>query len=80
MVLALQEAAILIENVIGCVAGQALEGGVDVDEDAVVSFLLGNDDAVVGRLDHQLQEFCVDHGASSKWLRMLMRSLACMQL
>ncbi|MNJ63925.1 hypothetical protein D3C77_598540 [compost metagenome] len=52
VVLALEEAAILIEDVVRGVAGEALEGRVGVDQDAVVAFLLGDDDAIVGALDH----------------------------
>ena len=61
MVLALEESAVLIKNVIGTIAGQALESGIGIDEDAVVAFLLGDDDAIVGVFDHQLQKLCVDH-------------------
>jgi hypothetical protein len=61
MVLALQEAAVLVEDVVDGIAGQAFERRVGVDQDAVAAFLFGDDDAVVGGLDHQLQKLCVDH-------------------
>ncbi|MNE89199.1 hypothetical protein D3C80_1865870 [compost metagenome] len=67
MIVGLQEPAILVENFVGTVAGQALEGRVGIDEDAVIAFLLGHDDAVIGGFDHQLQEFGVDHGLGSRW-------------
>ncbi|MNN84531.1 hypothetical protein D3C81_2017030 [compost metagenome] len=52
VVLALEEAAILIEDVVRGVSGEALEGRVGVDQDAVVAFLLSDDDAIVGAIDH----------------------------
>jgi len=61
LILALEEAAVLVEDIVPAVAGEAFKGGVDVDQDAVAAVLLGNDNAIVGVLDHQLQEFCVDH-------------------
>ncbi len=79
MIFALQKTAVLIQDFLGAIAGQALEGGVDVDKDAVVAFLLCDDDAIVGMLDHQLQEFRVDHGAHLQAFVCEVRSLACVQ-
>jgi len=76
MILALEKTAVLIEDVLGAVASQSLEGRVDVDKDAVIAFLLGDDDALVGMLDHQLQEFCVDHRATYRHFVCDVRSLA----
>ena len=70
MIVALQKTAVLIQDVLGAIAGQALEGGVGVDKDAVVALLLCDDDAIVGMLDHQLHEFRVDHGAHLQAFRM----------
>ena len=70
MILALKKTAVLIKDIVGAIAGQALEGRVDVDKDALIAFLLGDDDAIVGMFDHQLQEFCVDHGAHLQAFRM----------
>ena len=63
MIFALKKTAVLIEDIVGAIAGQALEGGVGVNQDAFSAFLLGDDDAIVGMLDHQLQEFRGDHRA-----------------
>ncbi|MCY1430993.1 hypothetical protein D9M71_469540 [compost metagenome] len=47
VILALKKTAVLIEDIVGAIAGQALEGRVDVDKDALIAFLLGDDDAIV---------------------------------
>ena len=47
VILALKKTAVLIEDVVGAIAGQALEGGVGVNQDAFSAFLLGDDDAIV---------------------------------
>ena len=60
-VISLQKTAVLIENFISAVAGQRLECRVDVDEDIIVAFLFGDHDAVVGRIDDELQQLGVDH-------------------
>ena len=57
----LQEAAILVKDVVDLVARQALKCGIGVDQDIVVTFLLGYHDTVVGGFDYQLQQLGVDH-------------------
>lgn len=79
MIFALEKTAVLIENFLGAITGQAFEGRVDVDKDTVVAFLFGDDDAIVGVLDHQLQEFRVDHGAHLQAFVCEVRSVACVQ-
>ncbi|MNI81406.1 hypothetical protein D3C73_1380150 [compost metagenome] len=65
-VIALQETAILVKDLVAAVAGQALERRVDVDQNGVIAFLFGDHDAVVGRIDHRLQQLCVDHVLASR--------------
>ena len=65
-IVGLQEAAILIEDVFAGVAGEFFKGRVGIDQDVVIAFLFGNHDAVVGGVDHQLQQFGVDHEAFSQ--------------
>jgi hypothetical protein len=56
----LQEAAILVEDFFAGVTGQALECRVDVNQDVVLlAFLFGNHDAVVGGVDHHLQQLAL---------------------
>ncbi|MNL52473.1 hypothetical protein D3C87_1756550 [compost metagenome] len=58
----LKEAAILIEDFFAGITGQPLECRVYVNQDVVLlAFLFGNHDAVVGSVDHHLQQLCVDH-------------------
>ncbi len=61
----LEEAAVLIKNVIAGVAGQTFERGIGVDQDVVLALLLGHHDSVVGGVDYQLQQFGIDHEAGS---------------
>ncbi|MNG15192.1 hypothetical protein D3C84_990030 [compost metagenome] len=58
----LKKTAILIKDFFAGVSGQAFECGVNVNQDLVLlAFLLGNHDAVVGGVDGQLEQLCVDH-------------------
>ncbi len=64
-VITLQEAAVLVQDVVNAVPRKALKGGVGIDQDVFVALLLCYYDAVVGCFNHQLQQLCVDHFQSS---------------
>ncbi|MCY1185852.1 hypothetical protein D9M73_266680 [compost metagenome] len=61
-IIVLQETAVAVEDVVGVVAGQALEGRIHVDQDSVViAFLFSHHDPVVGGVNHALQQCGIDH-------------------
>lgn len=59
--IAQQEPTILIRGFINAAARQSLEGLVGVDKNVLIAILLCHNDAMLGCLDHQFQQFCIDH-------------------
>ena len=53
-IVVLQEAAVAVEDLVGGIPGQAFEALVDVDQDGLVAFLLGDYDTVGGLFMSQL--------------------------
>ena len=67
----LQKPAILVQNLVTAVPRECFKGFVRVNQDGVVPFKLGYHNAVLGRVNHALQQTCVDHQAAllkvSEW-------------
>ena len=57
----LQKAAILVQDFVTAITGEGFESAVRVNQNGVITFPLGDHDAVLGCVDHALQQACVDH-------------------